>query len=381
MAKKKTVIRTAKNADEKYLGTEPVLSDAPGRVELMRARTWYNYFYDADGARKFLVEYLRHSKADASTITAVRSSSKADIYSVGITIGWNARMMFRGGNLPASVITKTKEKIIQLVERSQSQTIVVEQKTVAPVVTIQQRMQHKAAELISSIEDHYYDFTDELFKSKSTPKFDFNAYEFLQSADTSGPVVALIIDRWKDEAEEIDLAINRKCDQCVEAYSRYTKRQLTTMSKTLHAIVGDLERFVLNTKKVRKPRKVKDAPAAKQVAKIQYKKDDKELKLSSINPLHLIGASELWTYNTKYRTLTVYHALSRTGLGMKGTTIQGFDQESSMSRKLRKPELTLGQVLKGTKTKCKKLMNELTTKLSSPNGRVNTETILLKVIK
>jgi hypothetical protein len=103
-------------------------------------------------------------------------------------------------------------------------------------------------------------------------------------------------------------------------------------------------------------------------------KEFAELKLKSVKPENIIGATELWVYNTKYRKVQVYKA--PTGLAVKGTTVIGFDIVESKSLTLRKPEdffkgLTL------TKRPLNAAIKSVKTKASVPNGRINEECIIL----
>ena len=42
--KKRNVIRSAKQLDEKWLGSEPILANEPSQSDLISAFNWYRYF-------------------------------------------------------------------------------------------------------------------------------------------------------------------------------------------------------------------------------------------------------------------------------------------------------------------------------------------------
>ena len=97
----------------------------------------------------------------------------------------------------------------------------------------------------------------------------------------------------------------------------------------------------------------------------------------SINPEKIIGASELWIYNTRYKTLGVYYAVNvNRGLSVKGCTIQNFDKDTSIQKTARKPQEVL-EVL--NKRSLKKQLKEMKTKEQNMTGRINSQTILLGV--
>ena len=136
-------------------------------------------------------------------------------------------------------------------------------------------------------------------------------------------------------------------------------------------------------RKPRKPRKAKAKAATKQVAKVTYMKSyaGDGLSLTSIDPTHIVGASQVWLYNTKTRNLTELNAAEATGFTVKGTTVQGLDERTSVTKKLRKPNEVLPSVLDGGKVALRKLMGPIRTKPGHLSGRLNTDTIILRTIK
>ena len=119
--------------------------------------------------------------------------------------------------------------------------------------------------------------------------------------------------------------------------------------------------------------------AEKQIKRLKFQPKNEEYKLVSINPADIIGADQLWLFNTKYRRLTVYNSMGPAGLSIKGTTLQGYDPDDSYTKTVRKPDDVLPNVLKGGKRILKNLMSTINSKESQPNGRINGETVLLRV--
>jgi hypothetical protein len=73
--------------------------------------------------------------------------------------------------------------------------------------------------------------------------------------------------------------------------------------------------------------------------------------------------------------------LGSSGLSVRGTTIIGYDQDSSVTKKLRKPEQIIPQVLNEGKFGLRKIMSVIKTTETKANGRINEETILLRIVK
>lgn len=129
----------------------------------------------------------------------------------------------------------------------------------------------------------------------------------------------------------------------------------------------------------KKPRARKAVPAEKIVAKLKYMKSDQANKLVSINPVDIIGSKELWVYNTKTRKLGKYVASEFAELQVKGTTITGFDEHKSVQKTLRKPEEQLKAFKDAGKVALRKFLEDIKAVDIKLNGRINEDTILLKV--
>ena len=111
--------------------------------------------------------------------------------------------------------------------------------------------------------------------------------------------------------------------------------------------------------------------------------------MASINPQEIIGASELWVFNIKTRKLGRYVAKTidplhqrreGSGLNVKGTTIQSFNEDESIQKTLRKPDEKLKEFKEAGKIKIKKFLEDINAVDIKLNGRINPDTILLKTI-
>jgi len=133
-------------------------------------------------------------------------------------------------------------------------------------------------------------------------------------------------------------------------------------------------------KAVRKTRAVKPKSSDKQVAKLNYLKDDNTNKLASISPLQIPSARVLYVYNVKNKKLTEFVTDNSAGFTVSGSTLKNFDTTLSRSCGLRKPDDILPQILKKTQKQIDNVFKGLTTKVSVPAGRINKDCILLRVM-
>jgi hypothetical protein len=173
-------------------------------------------------------------------------------------------------------------------------------------------------------------------------------------------------------------AYHKKCEQAVEGYSHLKRSEIKRRLDEVTAALSDIEKARASEKAKRTVRKAKPKAADKQVQRLQYKTEDVDLKVASVNPTTIIGASRLIVLNTKYKTITEYISNSTKGFEVKGTTLQNWDSEESRMKKLRKPDEFI-PIAQKTQRQFNKAFGELTTKQATPNGRINSDCVLLKV--
>ena len=177
--------------------------------------------------------------------------------------------------------------------------------------------------------------------------------------------------------------------QLKEGYTHLKKADIKNYRIAINELLTAIDFVIESAKATRKPRKAKVYSADKIVAKLKYLKVDDKYKLASVSPTEVVGASELWVFNTKTRKLGKYVAKNidpkgmgreGSGLSVKGTTIIGFDEKLSVQKTLRKPDEQLKEFKSAGKVKLRTLLEEIKTTDTKLNGRSNLETVLLKVI-
>jgi hypothetical protein len=176
--------------------------------------------------------------------------------------------------------------------------------------------------------------------------------------------------------------------QLKEGLGHIKKPDIKNYRIAIGELIAALDFVIDSAKATRKPRKPKVYSADKLVAKLKYAKVDPKYKLASVNPADIVGANELWVFNTKTRKLGKYVAKNidpkgmrreGSGLSVKGTTILGFDEASSIQKTLRKPDVQLKEFKDAGKVKLRKFLDEIPTTDTKLNGRCNPETVLLKI--
>jgi hypothetical protein len=371
--------------DEKYTGGEPVwdteralkMSQEEFDHFLRKSFFYYNYFYAQKDLKKHMVKWMqenKYSKADVSAF--IRSPDRAvPMTAYGLLMSNRQGMPFREKEL-----TYVKQQIANAISAADSEpedsaTGAKPTEIVAPikVPTIQDRLNEKTSEHLAHFEGLY----DEVVTGASV---DPKAYDYFVANNVPQGQLGKFQDYADTQRMYLTAAIDKLDEQYVEAYRHYRAADFKRHFAFLDAIQTAVDQY-RQVKKATKKARVKRAPnKEKVVSKLKYMKEEKTLKLVSINPVDIIGAQELWCYNTKTRKLYKYIADSLTGpLGIKGTSVINFDTAKSVGKTLRKPDEKLKEFAKATKVQLRKFLEEIKATETAGNGRINSDMVLLKV--
>jgi len=342
--------------------------------DLIMALNYYNSNHDDKDKKKWFISH--YAKIDKKSAVELLKVDEQHFRTAGVL----ARMIEGGSVLQEKEmdhLTQNTEKLLAQIEKRQKSQDKQDKKDAdaaqaaspSNVISIQQRMEEKAHDLAGEIEGAIDDFV--LGGCKS----DFSTKNYLLANQVAGPIAKRIGELFVNTAKEIREAIEGEDEQLVEGYSHFTKRELKKFLEFVDNIISDCNQMVQTAKANRAPRKRKEVSPTKQVARMKFMREFAELNLKSVNPTNIIGSTEVWFYNTKYRRIGVYRAEGTT-LSVKGTTIIGFDIKESKAFTLRKPEEFFKGLSMG-KRALTNAMKTLKTKPSAPNGRINEETILI----
>lgn len=360
---------------DNMLGSEPVWvadTEHDNKTSMIKALNWYNYNCSKKDAKEFILDYLKKVNRPKDEVATIKSLPDTK---VSLQVGWLARMLCMGF-IPSDSTKKffcDGYKKLLVAEPKEDSATAAPVVAAAPVVNIQDRIREKASEVSGEIEG----LIDDFVISKCKTPIDVEAY--IKGLQLSSVVLKKVCDNFVDHSKEITEAISGSDKQLVEGYSNFSKVELRRLREFMDSIVTATNKVAIVSKPARKKRVSKEKPAAILVAKVQYQKECPELKLKSITPDKMIGATQVWTYNTKTKLLGLYVSENAKGFSMKGTTLQNFDSATSIGKRLRKPEVVLKEVLEAGKVKLKKILPDLKTKECVLTGRINSDTIILKV--
>jgi hypothetical protein len=379
--------RAVKDTSPTWDGCETWDADKFHR-HFVRAMEYYRLESDIKSYKPVVVRWMESvscAKADISAMKKVKDNR------IGTTMGAVAHCLLRGMAPQREDFNKGRDstvwlraEIVKVIEQGKHDIdpdIEAAEKEAAKkdvyTPSIQERVRESAMRMTEEIENAIESFqTDaENFDPKA-----FKVLNLLKAVEAKAAHARIIKEFYsKDLAELEELASGKGDEQLREGYSHRSKKQIKSLIAFYQEVMAACTMLGQEAKVNRKPRAKKAVPAEKVVAKLKYMKTNEPLKLVSISPTDIIGAKELWVYNTKSRKLGRYVASEFSDLGVKGTSLTGFDEFKSICKTLRKPEEKLKEFKAAGKVQLRKFLDDINATDTKMNGRLNEETILLKV--
>ena len=382
--KVKTAARDPIFIDEKAVGSEPVWDpvralefteeefDHHMRISLR----YYNYFYTTKELKKYLVEWARNydSAAHKFDKATLDKFAKASDSLLPLTPCALAKAHKQGMPLHERHVTYLVSSIRKVVDNLVDEAEVID--PTAPVV-VKVTIQDRLNDILKTHILHFEELEDALIEGKTV---DPKAYEYLTGKNVPQGMLSRIAAVFEKHQDEMNEARAGKDEQLNEGYAHYKAADYKRFDAFYTKLIADLTSYG-QVKKATKKVTVRKPPAKeKLVAKLKYLKEEKTLRLVSVNPVDIVGCAELWVYNVKTRKLGKYVAESMGGaLTVKGTAIVGFDVSTSVQKTLRKPELQLKEFLAAGKIQLRKFIEDIKATEIKLTGRIGLDTILLKV--
>ena len=387
--KKKAKVKNINFSDEKYTGTEPkwdydralIFTNEEFDHHLRKSFRYYNYYYSPKDLKKYVVAWLRQHegdngvhKLDKATIDLyARSADHLTPFTVCALVKAHEQgMPLRDQHV--EYILDAVKRVLLLKADDDEDVVKKETKPEVKIVTIQDRMNEVAKKHILYFEI----LEDALFAGETV---DAKAYEYLVKNLVPQALIGKIQAVFEPRYNEVKEARKGQDAQLKEGYSHYKAADFKRCEAFYDKLFQDLAAYN-QTKRATKKAAVRKPPQKEKIVKsLKYLKQDTALKIVSVNPVDIVGAEVLWVYNVKNRKIGRYVAEAMGGvLGVKGTTITGYDANKSTQKTLRKPEEQIKTFLASTKVELRKYIENIKTTEIKLNGRINADTILLKVI-
>ena len=343
------------------MGSEPEFKGKITSMQLCRALNWYNHFYSPTTTKprdpecvEWIIEYMKskkYSRQDIQTFSQVPNKE------IPTTLCSLARILNRG----AIFKNNLDERIKHLIDMEQYR---------KPVTVKKEKIEiRRPNPVIASLDE----LLDTFFNSEYRVVPDLTNIEVLGNKEE----VSFAAQYYTELLEELnDKEIVKESYASISALGMKRYRALVQSFIDLLS-----EKKQRKSYKPRKPRTKKKKSANQLVSLLRYKQAEKIGKetYESVDPIRILEATIVWTYNARKRLLTKY--VSTNPLQVHRTTLKGFDPKLSFAKKIRKPEITIKSFATEGKATISKMFDKIKAREQKVNGRMNEETIILRTFK
>ncbi len=353
------------------------------------AMLYAHYELSATELKREVIKFLKSRDAKHTFLDRIKDMNENRF----TTIGKYAYLLNHGCDIPDDIMAGLMPALEKVINEEEARNTILEAQAAREskkdsssnevpqitksVVSIQERIRDKAKEVASEMEG----WIDEFTMCKTSPVKTVDDFiNLFKSSDLKAPHTKCIQEIFTRRADEISSAVEGKDKELVEAYSNFTKPELKKLDLLHRNILNACGMMQEVAKVERAPRKKKPVSTEKVVSKLKYKKEDSSLGIVSLNPTQIIGAKEVWCYNTKTRKLSQYKAADTSGLGVKGASLLNYSSDSA-EKTLRKPAEALADFKKATKVKLRTFLKDLTTVDIPCSGKLNEHHVILRIDK
>lgn len=344
----------------KYYGEEPTFSEGHllTENELGSCLNWFSGMEDQKDSEEYVIEYLQNTKDS-------RLEKFKAVKIFPITLGWLARLWNNGYQLPPSCeenFNKWLDECIQKIQKDDEPSTIVN--------TLSKKKDIVYINVLEEVDAIIFDkrFSD-----------NYSLYNFLTISKPSKSDIDAIKKLVEEYYIEYSLVYAAKDPQINEGYRHYTKAQKKEVFQFIQKLKNDLDRFIGNNKKSRKPRKKKILTADRILKNFQYCVEDLNDQLKSISPEKILTSEEVWLFNTKYKMITVLCAEAGKKLTVRNSFIENIDPEKSMSKRIGwKYKEHLSRILQGTRASNKRYLNEINASNLKAINRTTTDVVILR---
>lgn len=353
------------------------------------AMQYAHYEMSANDLKKEVLKYLKTNDPKHPFIDRVREMNENRF----VTVGKYMYVLNHGGDVPDGILEKLMPALEKVLNEEEARIAAIAIETgstnrknnggaetqlpVKAIISIQDRIRNKAREVAGEVEGWIDDFMmDKTMQPKTVEDF----VALFKTNDLKSQHTNIIYEIFERRANEITEVADGKDKDLVEAYSNFTRPEFKRYATFYKNLLTSCEMMQEVAKVERAPRKKKPISTDKLISKLKYKKEDTSLGIVSINPMHIIGAKEVWAYNTRTRKLAHYKAADNDGLSVKGASLVNYSPDSA-EKTLRKPAEALADFKKASKVKLRTFLKDLTTIDVQCNGKINEHHVILRIDK
>lgn len=368
---------TKESARQLLVGSkdEPVIDLENYNISLANALNYYNNTLT-------LAEYKTSALDFADSIgkPVPKAIPEFDFRGIGAV----CRLIMREQPIKAEHIQQIVDKLALIVKNYEAKLPPKEEVKVAPAQKPKE-YREELATFLAELEDCLIDATIHKWKTLQPVEYFVSKYAQQQFDNKETSQITIFLNRKNTELTKVYDEIKSKstCQQFNEAWKDIPA---TRVKKAVTDLLLVKEGIINLTKVEQKSKfvaKKKEKPALAQVKNIQYTK--KYENIDGLHPKTVVGASEVWIFDTETRDLHVLRAIQGTKFEADGQSFKNVDDTKSTKKKLRKPIEQLNSFINCVENRTRKLYKEIFDEIKSTeqktSGRMNEHRIILHVFK
>jgi len=383
---KKTTSRGKKDHAPQWTGYEAWTAEQFTK-HFHEAQQYYNIEDAGKSAKQYVINWMGHVNY---TNDVIRAYKKTKDWRTSTSVGGIAANLLKG--MPATypgfnnnrnTETWLREQIAEIIndgEQDIDTELVKEIKSeTTPVLNIQDRISEHAGTMCEEIEEAIDNFI--IDPDKFNPN-DVKIANMLRIKGAKSPQARYIKGFYESNYKDISLLVNGEADANLkEGYRRYSKKNIKKLHEFYENIRVACDQIIAEAKVLKKPRKKKFKSAEDLTKKIKFKISDDKLGITSVPVSQIVGSQGVVVYNTKTRKIGYYMSASMAGLHVKGTSIIDYSTKS-LQKTLRKPPEQIKEFKEqNTQKRFETWFKNIKTTEVALNGRLNEDTVILKVYK
>lgn len=348
------------------------------------AMLYAHYELTPNELKKEVVKYLKSQDPKHQLLDRIKDMNENRFS----TIGKYMYILNHKADIPDAIFERMIPALEDIVVKEEKKQELIEQEklkdtaakpanAVKYTLSIQDRILDRTREVAGEIEGWIDDLCTGVTSQPKTVEEFVNLFKI---NDLKGPHMRYMTSIFQRRADHMAEVAEGKDKELIEGYSNFTKQEIKKLNTFYQNILKASVMLIEVAKVVRAPRKRKPVSQDKIISRLKYKKDDSTLGIVSINPIQLLGAKDVWIYNTRTRKLSQYKANDADGIGVKGTGLLNYSTDS-IEKTVRKPVETLADFKKASKVKLRTFLKDLTTVDTPCSGKLNEHCVILRADK
>lgn len=290
-------------------------------------------------------------------------------------------IMNSGGEIPETGLPFIDKQVDEflIVAKQKKEEKILEQDDPGQPIAEKKGVQEHLREQASVVASDFDAFIDGFIRDHDGFELSkFNPLAAMRTAQFKAAQARHIKKFYQNDYDELVQVRDKTDSDLVEAYSNLSKKKLKDLIALYDKIFDAVNVLATATKAAKKPRKKKAIDLNKLVSKLKYKKEDVTLGIASIKPIEILGAREIWAYNTKTRKVARIVSDHPAGLSVKSTTLLNYSDTKSVQKTLRKPKEQLKEFKKNTSNGMNKVFDAIKGVDIKIKSRLSEDTVILK---